>query len=250
MLRSFHAELQKAHRRHDLLLCLLVPLIMILWVGGLAPSDPEELANGYSALLYSIPVIEAILMPVLMAVLASRLWEIEVKGSMPKFLYTLQERRSLFAGKAAFGLLEILLVTLLEMGAAVLLGIVHGYTEAFPTGQLVYLFICTLAVDAMLFFGEFLLMLWVGNPLPALCVGIVGALVGLFSAFMPPLVSYFVPFGYYIPLSAYEVANWDKATHTVTYGTRPFNWGLLAFTLALGAVLFALAWRKVQDEEV
>ena len=245
---AFRAELQKAHRRHDLLLCLLVPLIMILWVGGLAPSDPEELANGYSALLYSIPVIEAILMPVLMAVLASRLWEIEVKGSMPKFLYTLQERRSLFAGKATFGLLEILLVTLLETGAAVLLGIVHGYTEAFPTEQLVYLFVCTLAVDAMLFFGEFLLMLWVGNPLPALCVGIVGALVGLFSAFMPPLVSYFVPFGYYIPLSAYEVANWDKATHTVTYGTRPFNWVLLAFTLALGAVLFALAWRKVQDE--
>ena len=65
-----------------------------------------------------------------------------------------------------------------------------------------------------------------------------------------PLASYFVPFGYYIPLSAYEVANWDEATHTVTYGTRPFNWELLAFTLALGAVLFALAWRKVQDEEV
>ena len=37
---------------------------------------------------------------------------------------------------------------------------------------------------------------------------------------------------------------------SATYGTRPFNWGLLAFTLALGAVLFALAWRKVQDEEV
>ena len=250
MLRSFHAELQKAHRRHDLALCLLIPGIVVLWVGGLAPADPEELANGYSALLYSLPVIEAILMPVMMAVLASRLWDMEIKGNTAKLLYTLQSRRSLFAGKAAFGLLEILLVTLLEMGAAVLLGIVHGYTEAFPTGQLCYLFVCTLAVDAMLFFGEFLLMLWMGNPLPALCVGIVGALVGLFSAFMPPLASYFVPFGYYIPLSAYEVANWDEATHTVTYGTRPFNWELLAFTLALGAVLFALAWRKVQDEEV
>ena len=103
---------------------------------------------------------------------------------------------------------------------------------------------------ALCLFIPGIVVLWVGNPLPALCVGIVGALVGLFSAFMPPLASYFVPFGYYIPLSAYEVANWDKATHTVTYGTRPFNWGLLAFTLALGAVLFALAWRKVQDEEV
>ena len=195
MLRSFHAELQKAHRRHDFLLCLLVPLIMILWVGGLAPSDPEELANGYSALFYSIPIIEAILMPVLMAVLASRLWEIEVKGSIPKLLYTLQERRSLFAGKAAFGLLEILLVTFLEMGAAVLLGIVHGYTEAFPTGQFVYLTVCAMAVNTMLFFSEFLLMLWFSSPLPALCVGIVGALVALFSAFLPPIVSYFVPWG-------------------------------------------------------
>ena len=201
---AFRTELQKAHHRHDLALCLLIPGIVVLWVGGLAPADPEELANGYSALLYSLPIIEAILMPVMMAVLASRLWDMEIKGNTAKLLYTLQSRRSLFAGKAVFGVLEVLLVTVLELG----------------------------------------------NPLPALCVGIVGALVGLFSAFMPPLASYFVPFGYYIPLSAYEVANWDKATHTVTYGTRPFNWVLLAFTLALGAVLFALAWRKVQDEEV
>ena len=172
---AFRAELQKAHRRHDLALCLLIPGIVVLWVGGLAPADPEELANGYSALLYSLPVIEAILMPVMMAVLASRLWDMEIKGNTTKLLYTLQSRRSLFAGKAVFGVLEVLLVTVLELACVPVLGRVHGYTEAFPTGQLVYLFVCTLAVDTMLFFGEFLLMLWVGNPLPALCVGIVGA---------------------------------------------------------------------------
>ena len=199
---AFRAELQKAHRRHDLLLCLLLPGIVVLWVGGLSPSSPEELANGYSALLYSIPVIEAILLPVMMAVLACRLWDMEVKGNTAKLLYTLQTRRSLFAGKAVFGTLEVLLTAVLELACVPVLGRVHGYTEAFPTGQFVYLFVCTLAVDLMLFFGELLLMLWFGNPLPALCVGIVGALVGLFSAFLPPLVSYFVPFGYYIPLSA------------------------------------------------
>lgn len=47
---AFRAELQKARRRHDLLLCLLLPGIVVLWVGGLSPSSPEELANGYSAL--------------------------------------------------------------------------------------------------------------------------------------------------------------------------------------------------------
>ena len=99
---AFRAELQKAHRRHDLALCLLIPGIVVLWVGGLAPTDPEELANGYSALLYSLPVIEAILMPVMMAVLASRLWDMEIKGNTAKLLYTLQSRRSLFSGKVVF----------------------------------------------------------------------------------------------------------------------------------------------------
>ena len=150
---AFRAELQKAHRRHDFLLCLLVPLILVLWVGGLSPTSPEELANGYSALFYSVPVIEAILLPVMMAVLASRLWDIEVKGSTAKLLYTLQSRRSLFAGKALFGALEVLLLTVLMLGPLPLLGKLHHYTEVFPFGQFVYLFICTLAVCLMLFFG-------------------------------------------------------------------------------------------------
>ena len=42
---AFRAELQKAHHRHDLALCLLIPGIVVLWVGGLAPADPEELAK-------------------------------------------------------------------------------------------------------------------------------------------------------------------------------------------------------------
>lgn len=92
-------------------------------------------------------------------------------------------------------MLEVLLVTVLELACVPVLGRVHSYTEAFPTGQLCYLFVCTLAVDAMLFFGEFLLMLWVGNPLPALCVGIVGALVGLFSALCRRLPVILCPLG-------------------------------------------------------
>ena len=225
MTKAFQVELKKARHRHDLLLCLLVPVLMIIWVGGLSPSSPEELANGYSALFYSVPVINTIILPVMMSLLSSRLWDMEVKGNTTKLLYTLQSRRNLFMGKALFGILEILLITTLEMGSVVFLGKIHGYTE-------------------------FLLILISGNPVLALCVGIVGALVGLFSAFMPQIVSYFVPWGYFVPLGAYEVANWDKITHMVTYGTRPFNWGLLIFTVVLGAVLFYVAWRKVQKQEV
>lgn len=168
----------------------------------------------------------------------------EVKGSTWKLLYTLQSRRSLFLGKALFGIMEVLLVTFLEMGGVFLTGKIYGYTEAFPISQLFYLTGCTLAVELMLFFGAFLLMLLAGNPLLALCAGIIASLTGLFSAFMPKVVSYFVPWGYFVPLGTYEVANWDQAAHTVTYGTRPYNWGLLVFTVVLVMLLVLCSMAK------
>ena len=233
--KALHAELQKARRRHDLLICLAVPVVVYLWAGAQAPTGADELANAYSALLYALPVLNAVLMPIVMALIASRLWDMEVKGSTTK----------LFAGKALLGTGEVLLMVTLEMAVSILLGRVQGYTEALPAGPFVYTGICTLAVDVMLFFSELLLMLIFDNPLPALCVGI-----GLFSAFMPPLVSYFVPWGYFVPLSCYEIALWDRATRTVTFGLLPYNWGLLAFTVVLAAALFAAAWRMMRDKEV
>ena len=250
MLQALHAEMQKAHRRHDLVLCFGFAVIAGLWLGSTAPTGAEERANAYSALFYAVPVINTILLPIMMAVLASRLWDMEAKGCTAKLLYTLQSRRSLFLGKAVFGLGEVVLMAALEGGVVVLLGQAQGYTEVFPALQFIYLNVCTLAVSVMLFFSELLLALWFTSPLPAVCTGIVGALLGLFSAFMPPIASYFVPWGYFVPLGSYQVAEWDKATRTVLYGTRPCNWGLLGFTVVLGAAFFALCWRVVRNKEV
>lgn len=35
--KALHAELQKARRRHDLLICLAVPVVVYLWAGAAAP---------------------------------------------------------------------------------------------------------------------------------------------------------------------------------------------------------------------
>ena len=110
MYTSIRAELQKARRRHDLIVCLLVPVMALLWCQSAAPTGADELASAYSALFYSLPIINTILMPLAMAILASRLWDVEVKGCTPKLLYTLQSRRSLFAAKAALGLRVMLQV--------------------------------------------------------------------------------------------------------------------------------------------
>ena len=225
MYTSIRAELQKARRRDDLIVCLLVPVMALLWCQSAAPTGADELASAYSALFYSLPIINTILMPLAMAILASRLWDVEVKGCTPKLLYTLQSRRSLFAAKAALGLAEIFLIVTLEAAGAPLIGHLQHYTQPYPAaGQAAYLWGCTFAVDCMIFFSELLLTVLLANPLPALCVGILGTLLGLFSAFMPAWVGYFVPWGYFIPLNTYRIADWDQASKVVTYMIVPFRW--------------------------
>ena len=164
MYTSIRAELQKARRRHDLIVCLLVPVMALLWCQSAAPTGADELASAYSALFYSLPIINTILMPLAMAILASRLWDVEVKGCTPKLLYTLQSRRSLFAAKAALGLAEIFLIVTLEAAGAPLIGHLQHYTQPYPAaGQAAYLWGCTFAVDCMIFFSELLLTVLLAN---------------------------------------------------------------------------------------
>lgn len=131
MLRSFFAELQKAKRRHDLLACLLIPATVLVWAGYAAPDGGKALDTAFHAQFYTLPVMNTVLMPIGMAMLASRLWDVEVKGNFPKLLYTLQSRRSLFTAKALLGTGEVLLITALELAGALALGIWHGYRD-FP----------------------------------------------------------------------------------------------------------------------
>ena len=102
----------------------------------------------------------------------------------------------------------------------------------------------------MLFFSELLLSVLLTNPLPALCVGVVGALVGLFSAFMPPVVSLFVPWGYFIPLSSFVLVSWDADTRIAVYGMRDFRWLLLFWAIMLAAGFFLFTWRAIRQKEV
>lgn len=250
MPRSLHAEFQKAWRRHDLLICLLLPVIVLLWSGYSAPDGAASTVNAFSALFYSAPVMNAILMPVGMAVLANRLWDVEIKGSFPKLLYTLQSRGSLFAAKAALGFGEVFLIAALETACILAVGRWKGYTEVIPPVHILYFFVCTLAVCTMLFFSELLLSVLLTNPLPALCVGVVGALVGLFSAFMPPVVSLFVPWGYFIPLSSFVLVSWDADTRIAVYGMRDFRWLLLFWAILLAAGFFLFTWRAIRQKEV
>lgn len=248
-MRTLCAELKKSRRRHNLLVTVSISLFVLLWATQTGGTEEGRLEQGYSALFYAVPVMNTVVMPLGTAVLASRLWDLESKGNSCRMLLTLQSRKSLFRGKAAVALLQILLIGVIECAGIPALGKHFGYTEALDWGQFWWLAISTFAVNAMLFFLWLLLSIRFDNQVPTLAAGMVGSLSGLFAAFMPTVVSYFLPWGYYIPLSTIRM-DWNRETRVVRYYPTPYPVWLLILTAAFGALFVVLAWQVLKHKEV
>lgn len=246
MRSSFHAELQKAHRRHDLLVIILIAAAVFFLSSADHHRDPSI---GYSAFFCAMPIMNALIMSTGMAVLASRIWDIETKGNTCKLLFTLQSRSSLYAAKTILGTLEVAMISVLECAAIIAAGKLRAYTEPLELSQLLWLFLCTFVVSMMLFFFSFALCLYFPSQFPALAVGLAGSLIGLFSGFMPKIVSYFVPWGYFIPLSAMEMG-WDQATREIWYVPQHFSIALLIVSGIFIVLLLIAGQSFMQEKEV
>ena len=248
-MRTLYAELKKSRRRHNLLVAVCISLFVLLWATQTGGSGEGRLEQGYSGLFYAVPVMNTVVMPLGTAVLASRLWDLESKEKSCRMLLTLQSREALFLGKTVVALLQILLIGVIESAGIPALGKHFGYTEGLDWGQYWWLAVNTFAVNAMLFFLWLLLSIRFDNQVPTLAAGMVGSLSGLFAAFMPPLVSYFLPWGYYIPLSTIRM-DWNPETRIVRYYSTPYPVWLLILTAAFGSLFAALAWEALKHKEV
>lgn len=242
------AELKKSRHRHNALVAVGISLAALLWAtqtGG----KSEDVSQGYSGLLYAIPIINTVIMPLGTAVLASRLWDLESKEKCCRILLTLQSRASLFFGKAAAALLQIFLMVAAESAGILALGKWACYTDALDCGQFWWLAAATFTVNAMLFFLWLFLSVRFDNQVPTLAGGMVGSLSGLFASFMPPMVSFFMPWGYYIPLSTARM-DWDPETRIVRYYTAPYPVWLLGVTMALCVLFAVMTWNVLKRKEV
>lgn len=248
-MRTLYAELKKSRRRHNLLVAVCISLFVLLWATQTGGTGEGRLEQGYSALFYAVPVMNTVVMPLGTAVLASRLWDLESKGKTCRMLLTLQSRKDLFWGKAVVALLQILLIGLMESVGILALGKHFGFTEPRDWGQFWWLAVGTFAVNFMLFFLWLFLSIRFDNQVPTLAAGMVGSLSGLFAAFMPSLVGYFLPWGYYIPLSTIRM-DWNRETRIVRYYPAPYPVWLLVLTAAFGVLFAALAWEALKHKEV
>ena len=238
-------EFCKCRRRKLTLVCAGLLAAQLLWFGAyLTRQDAEALAQGWMLLLYNLAMVDAIMLPIGVAVIASRSCELEHRGHTLKLLETAVTPGRLYAAKLAGGALGLAGLLLARGALFLALGLAMGFPGGTPWGRFAVFTALSWAVSMTLYALQQGLSLRFANQAVALVCGIFGSFVGLMALLFPVWVQRCVPWGYYGLLSLVRM-EWDEATRWTAFFWRrpePLDLALLclwaALFLTVGRTLF------------
>lgn len=214
--KAFIIEHKKAKRRGIGIVIALLLFIMELYTSwGVNRSD--HLVQGYTMQLFQIPIINSILLPTVMAYLASRLADAEHSGNTWKLLYTIQTKSSIFFGKIFYGLSCIFTMSFILTIMMLINGKIFHFEDAPNYTAHAFFFFNTLCVSFVLFLLQFILSVVFQNQAVSLSVGLCGSMAGLFLLYLPYRLLYkIVPWGLY-GATAFVGMDWNPDTRIVKY---------------------------------
>lgn len=214
---------------------IVVQLLWVLW--SFRKMDATELAQGWMRFLYQLPLLNAIMMPIIAAVTASRLCDVEHKGKTLKLLHTFLPAGKLFDAKFLCGAIYMLSASLLQLFIVVIFGMLKGFSGSFPIIYLGYYLLFVTSVSLTLFLIQQIISLLFLNQMVALTVGLLGGLFGLFSMFFPLWLQQLMPWGYYGVLMMVQM-NWDSVAEASTLQWLPANWSGFVMLLAIFCIFY------------
>lgn len=239
-MRFLLSEFKKAKYRKLWFLIIGVIGFQFLWNSlTLIRESKENLETGYHYMLYDIPLMNALIMSLVLAVLSSRIWDIEVKGNTFKILCTLQSRKSIYNSKTIYGIIFITVFCTLQIISIIALGTLFHFGDTIPANHLAFLFITTFMVSMVIFFIQQIFSFLCNNQFAPLCIGLIGSFTGLFTAFLPRTVQKFIIWSYYSLLQTAGMS-WNDKTKSMNFYYMTFNLKLLLFTTCLACLMYLI----------
>lgn len=250
-MRLLTIELKKIRRRHIGLLYLALLALILTWMSWcLKDMDDVILSQGYYLMLLNLPLMNAILLPTVLAAVCSRICDVEIKGNTLKLLCTLESRQNIYHIKLLINAIYLLLFSLAEAGIILLLGKIFSIQQALPLPQLGTFILSTFFVSLVLILLQQPLSLLFENQLFPLFLGVGGSFLGLFSWFFPELpLRYLVPWGYYY-VSATVTLYYEKTTREVTYYPIAFPIFYFGLFLIFGVIVYFIGKTRFMKKEV
>lgn len=244
-LRSIRTEFAKLRRQRIVLLAL----VLVAGVAGLsvlsalsAGTDPGS-QSAWNALLAGMSLAFPLIAPLMIAVLASRVVDVEHQGQ--------GWLASATAGVTPGALCRSKLVVLgILLGSAVLAastlvllsGFLLGYGPGVPLGTWAAFTLSVLVISLVLAALHVLLAARVENQLVGLGIGVLGTLLAVFASGLPSALAHATPWGYFALAQAADYRGGDIVT------LPPAPLGITALALA-GCAVFLLITSRFDRQE-
>lgn len=250
MMNLFITELKKIRRRHIGMLFVANLIIDFIWVLWSINGSDFIVNQEYNDFLLSLPLINAVFLPIILAAAASRMCDIELKGNTLKMLCTMEKRQSIFHTKLLIGSVYLLLFSLAQTAMIPALGAIVTARQEIPILRICLFGISTFGVSLVLFLIQQSVSLLSGNQLFPLFLGVGGSFVGIFTWFFPQLpLRYMLPWGYYCVVLTVGMF-YDEATRDVTYYATPFPTGFFLGFMAFGVLVYVIGKKLFMDREI
>ncbi len=231
-------EILKTKGRKIWLVVMVMMAVQLLWAGwAISNKDADDLVQGWMFFLYQFPMLNCIIMPVIAAVVASRLSEVEHRGQTFKLLETMMPVRRLYAAKFIWGSIYMLGAALGQLAIIIGMGLLLHFGGSVPWGALAGYLFFTVVVSLTIYAFQQGVSLLVANQMVPMTLGLVGGFIGLFSMFFPQGFQKLVLWSYYGVLMQVGM-NWDQATRATDFYWMPIDW--IGFILIL--VYFGLIY--------
>lgn len=217
MIKLIQLEFFKLKRKKiglSILLLLFAELIWSLW----AASSYTDTYNGWCYLLYQIPTMNTLLMPILISILTSRLSDNEYKGDTFKLLGSMMDAHKLYLAKLICGSIYLIFTTLGQVLCMLVTSQLISFTDPMPLGHITTFILTTMVVNLCLLVLYQTVSLLFANQAIVLIAGITGGFIGLFSVFFPPTVQrFFLPSYYSILDTISMIAHTETQTFSIIY---------------------------------
>ena len=213
-------EFYKCRRRKIVLVCAAVLAVELIWIGAFfTRQDAEDMKWGWMLLLYNLSTVDAIVLPLSVATLASRNCELEHKGGTWKLLETMVTPVQLYDAKLAWGALVLAVLLIVRSGLFLAVGIAEGFSGPLPLARFGLFTLLSWTVSMMVYALQQGLSLRFANQAAALVCGIAGSFLGILSMLFPPALVRCVPWGYY-GLMSLVFMDWNPITRVTRFYWR------------------------------
>ena len=242
---ALRLEFFKTNRRGLWVIVGALVAVELLWqLWNFHDADETELKWGWMGLLYTMPLLHAIIFPTIVGVLASRLADLEHKSHSLRLLETMQPADQLFAAKYLCGACYVLAVCMVEFAVMRIAGAVFGFWGTPDVWAYALSFAFELATGLELLAIQLALSMNIRNQMVSLAIGCGGSFVGLLLMFLPqlPILRLLLPWGHTGGLM-FVGMDWNEIDRFQGYYYMDINWtALMAALLCMAVVLFLGQW--------